>query len=75
MKQKTEPPFWDKSAEEYLDVLREGTAVKLKDPQKWSQDFVDFVSKCLEFNPENRFSASALIRHPFISKRDEDCFF
>lgn len=33
-----------------------------KDPDKWSKDFVDFISKCLVKVPEQRPSASALLQ-------------
>eukprot|EP00013_Stygamoeba_regulata_P019391 CAMPEP_0177648418 /NCGR_PEP_ID=MMETSP0447-20121125/10815_1 /TAXON_ID=0 /ORGANISM="Stygamoeba regulata, Strain BSH-02190019" /LENGTH=420 /DNA_ID=CAMNT_0019151053 /DNA_START=218 /DNA_END=1480 /DNA_ORIENTATION=+ len=33
---------------------------------KWSDEFKDFVSKMLIFNPDDRWSASQLLRHPFL---------
>nr|UDP68763.1 HIPPO protein [Hydra vulgaris] len=37
-----------------------------KHPEKWSKDMIDFVSKCLVKNPDDRLSATALLQHPFI---------
>ena len=33
-----------------------------RDPDKWSADFIDFVSKCLVKNPEQRISAKDLLQ-------------
>jgi len=38
----------------------------------FSQDFIDFVSLCLEADPEKRPDAEALLDHPFITLRDEE---
>ena len=32
-----------------------------RNPDKWSQDFIDFVSKCLVKNPEQRALAAELL--------------
>lgn len=40
-----------------------------RNPDEWSPEFVDFVTKCLVKNPENRASASELINHEFIKKK------
>ncbi|KAK8838164.1 hypothetical protein M9Y10_035580 [Tritrichomonas musculus] len=37
-------------------------------PETYSSEFKDFVSKCLEYEPENRATASELARHPFLKK-------
>ena len=40
----------------------------LTNPEKWSKDFNDFVTKCLTFDPVKRPSAKELLSHPFINK-------
>ena len=42
------------------------------DPSKFSKNFVDFVSKCLVKNSNQRSSAAELLEHEFIktAKRD-----
>ncbi|XP_063672520.1 serine/threonine-protein kinase 3 isoform X6 [Pan troglodytes] len=35
-------------------------------PELWSDDFTDFVKKCLVKNPEQRATATQLLQHPFI---------
>lgn len=37
-----------------------------RDPEKWSQDFIDFTSKCLIKSPEDRATATDLLQHPFV---------
>ena len=39
----------------------------LQHPERWSKDFVDFISCCLNKNPTQRLSAMELLLHPFIS--------
>ena len=33
-----------------------------------SKEYIDFVSKMLVLNPENRANASELLRHPFVKQ-------
>lgn len=40
----------------------------LSEPQKWSDEFNDFVSQCLVKNPDDRPTARELLNHPFIRK-------
>ena len=37
-------------------------------PDKWSPQFIDFVSRCLVKNPEERSTASQLLQHEFIQR-------
>uniref|UniRef100_A0A8C2WJB7 non-specific serine/threonine protein kinase n=1 Tax=Cyclopterus lumpus TaxID=8103 RepID=A0A8C2WJB7_CYCLU len=37
-------------------------------PELWSDDFTDFVKKCLVKNPEQRATATQLLQHPFVSQ-------
>ena len=38
----------------------------VKEPEKFSPEFCDFISKCLVKNPEERPSATALLQHKFL---------
>ena len=38
----------------------------LKDPNKFSNEFSDFVSKCLTKSPDERPSATALLQHKVV---------
>uniref|UniRef100_A0A1I8I373 Innexin n=1 Tax=Macrostomum lignano TaxID=282301 RepID=A0A1I8I373_9PLAT len=37
-----------------------------RNPNKWSQEFIDFVSQCLIKNPADRPSSERLLQHEFI---------
>uniref|UniRef100_A0A8C5D8H9 non-specific serine/threonine protein kinase n=1 Tax=Gouania willdenowi TaxID=441366 RepID=A0A8C5D8H9_GOUWI len=37
-------------------------------PELWSDEFTDFVKKCLVKNPEQRATATQLLQHPFINQ-------
>ncbi|KAK0157852.1 hypothetical protein PV328_011542 [Microctonus aethiopoides] len=37
-------------------------------PDNWSANFIDFITECLEKNPENRPVMAELMEHPFISE-------
>jgi serine/threonine protein kinase len=45
-----------------------GPAPTLKDPSKYSEDFVNFVTLCLNKEPTERPTANALLQHPFLAK-------
>ena len=37
-----------------------------REPDRWSSEFIDFVSLCLVKNPEERATATDLLSHEFI---------
>jgi len=39
-------------------------------PDRWSAQFIDFVSRCLVKNPDERATASQLLQHEFIGQRE-----
>eukprot|EP01080_Neovahlkampfia_damariscottae_P010891 gene10891-3595_t len=41
---------------------------KLKNPNDWSPEFVDFIHCCLIKNPKKRRSVFELLQHPFVSQ-------
>ena len=43
----------------------------LKEPEKYSEYFRDFVSLCLEKSPEKRPTAEELLQHPFMETANE----
>lgn len=38
----------------------------MKDPLRWSPQFLDFLKRCLELNPADRGTASQMLNHPFL---------
>eukprot|EP01117_Protostelium_nocturnum_P010221 TRINITY_DN3664_c0_g1_i1.p1 TRINITY_DN3664_c0_g1~~TRINITY_DN3664_c0_g1_i1.p1 ORF type:complete len:439 (-),score=110.89 TRINITY_DN3664_c0_g1_i1:52-1368(-) len=60
------PPHWDMQPLEVILHIPKSPAPRLKDTKKWSPDFQDFLSKCLQKNPDDRSAAKELLYHPFI---------
>lgn len=63
------PPYNDIHPMRAIFMIPTKDPPSLRNPEQWSREFIDFVSKCLVKNPENRASASELINHEFIKKR------
>lgn len=40
---------------------------KFTEPEKWSKEMNDFLSKCLTKNPDQRPTADELAKHPFVT--------
>ncbi|EFA76297.1 protein serine/threonine kinase [Heterostelium album PN500] len=51
-------------------VGTEGIKEPFEDPNRWSDNFQDFISKCLRFTPSERPTALELLNHPFIQQAD-----
>ena len=61
--------------DEDLGILRIPSSRRLKDSVQCEDDeFLDFVRKCLEIDPETRFSASEAIEHPWVKSTLHDKF-
>jgi serine/threonine protein kinase len=47
--------------------------IPMRDPptftaaEKWTRDFRDFVTSCLQKSPERRKNAAELLEHPFVT--------
>jgi serine/threonine protein kinase len=65
-----EPPFAKVKPYLVLKKIITQPPTGLKNKEKWSQEFNDFVSKCLIFEPNDRPSAKELLNHPFIVKNN-----
>ena len=44
-----------------------------RDSDRWSPQFIDFVSRCLVKTPEKRATASELLHSDFIGKTNVQC--
>jgi len=62
-----DPPYMDYPPLRALFLITTKGIPPLKD-DKWSADMRDFLSKCLELEPELRSSALDLLKHPFLKK-------
>ncbi len=57
-----EPPHNDLNANRVLMKIRKSEPPKLRESHKWSKHFNDFVTKCLDKNPDTRPSARDLLK-------------
>lgn len=60
------PPYADIHPMRAIFMIPTKPPPSLSYPHKWSNDFIDFVSKCLVKNPQQRATASELLQHNFI---------
>ena len=64
-----EPPYSHIHPIRAMFAIRTHPPKELTIPQKWSPEFNDFVSKCLNIDPKSRPNAKELLQHPFIEKK------
>ncbi|KAG0326191.1 signal transducing kinase of the PAK [Podila horticola] len=63
-----EPPYLNENPLRALYLIATNGTPALQHPEKISADFTDFLSQCLEVDPEKRPTATQLLRHSFIVK-------
>ena len=44
------------------------------DKKRWSADFQDFIDKCLEKKPKNRWTVPQLLNHNFLADKNIDAW-
>ena len=66
-----EPPYINYDKNEALIKIRDSPPRGLSNPEIWSYEFNDFVSKCLNFNKYERPTCEELLRHDFINMIDK----
>lgn len=62
------PPLFDVASLRVIFIIPVRDSPKLKEPQKWSEEFNDFIATCLQKDPAKRPSSGSLLSHPFIIK-------
>jgi serine/threonine protein kinase len=55
------PPLIEEQPHRAVMRIVKDPPPKLRDPQRWSKDFVDFVERCLTKDPEKRPTAAELL--------------
>nr|XP_012228924.1 PREDICTED: neither inactivation nor afterpotential protein C isoform X1 [Linepithema humile]XP_012228934.1 PREDICTED: neither inactivation nor afterpotential protein C isoform X1 [Linepithema humile] len=65
-------PFEDMHPTRALFQIVRNPPPTLYRPANWSQNLNDFISECLEKNPENRPYVMEIIEHPFLSELPEN---
>ncbi|KAG2381762.1 hypothetical protein C9374_006146 [Naegleria lovaniensis] len=63
-----EPPLLDLPPLRALFIIATQPPPTLREPEKWSNTFKDFLACALAKNPQKRASADELLAHPFIQK-------
>ncbi|OWF34966.1 Serine/threonine-protein kinase 3 [Mizuhopecten yessoensis] len=66
------PPYGDIHPMRAIFMIPTKPPPSFRNPDKWSPEFIDFVSKCLIKNPEQRATAPELMNHEFI-KNAQPC--
>lgn len=60
------PPYGDIHPMRAIFMIPTKPPPSFREPDQWSPEFIDFVSRCLVKNPEERATASELLQHEFI---------
>ncbi len=61
-----EPPLIDEPPLRALLLIVTRGAPTLKEPHLWSDEFKDFLARCLDTDAKTRASSEELLQHPFI---------
>lgn len=61
------PPYGDIHPMRAIFMIPTKPPPFLKEQNKWSTEFKDFVNRCLVKNPQERPSATKMLEHSFIS--------
>ena len=65
-----EPPYFKLSPKEVMKQIIKAPPKGLNNKSKWSKEFNDFVTSCLNINRFKRPSAEELLKHDFITMID-----
>ncbi|KAM8990669.1 serine/threonine-protein kinase 10-like [Ara ararauna] len=61
-----DPPYHELNPLRVLLKITKSQPPTLRHPKRWSEDFKDFLRRSLEKSPEERWSATQLLQHPFV---------
>lgn len=61
-----EPPLSEIHPMKVLFQIPYRDPPQLKNPEKWSKEFINFISCCLCKDPRERKTATELLKHPFV---------
>ncbi|XP_076038895.1 serine/threonine-protein kinase 3-like isoform X2 [Oratosquilla oratoria] len=60
------PPYGDIHPMRAIFMIPTKPPPSFREPDQWQPEFIDFVSRCLVKNPEERATATELLQHEFI---------
>lgn len=69
-----EPPYMEEKPLRAMFLITTKPPPVLKDRQRWSPEFNDFLARCLVLNPARRACATELLAHPFLKKACEPSY-
>mmetsp|Transcript_3239 Transcript_3239/g.5031 ORF Transcript_3239/g.5031 Transcript_3239/m.5031 type:complete len:553 (+) Transcript_3239:87-1745(+) len=61
-----QPPHYNVHPMRAIFMIPMKPAPKLKEPSKWSAEMENFLSRCLQKNPDERATSEELLQHPWI---------
>lgn len=67
------PPYGDIHPMRAIFMIPTKPPPSFREPDQWSPEFIDFVSRCLVKNPEERATASEMLQHEFIGNAKQPC--
>jgi len=67
-----DPPLFEEPPLKALFLIVTSPPPTLTDPSKWSDDFQDFISRCVATDAADRDTADQLLEHPFIQKAADE---
>lgn len=68
-----EPPYLNENPLRALYLIATNGTPQLQSPESLSDVFRNFLTRCLEVDPERRPSAAEILKHPFLGKADPLC--
>jgi len=68
-----DPPYFKLEPLEVVRAIVAQPPPSLKNPAEWSTNFREIVKFCLQRDPKKRFSAAALLQHPWAQTADINC--
>jgi len=60
------PPYGEIHPMRAIFMIPQKPPPSFREPDRWSTEFIDFVSKCLVKEPDDRATATELLEHEFI---------
>uniref|UniRef100_A0A7N8YJV3 non-specific serine/threonine protein kinase n=1 Tax=Mastacembelus armatus TaxID=205130 RepID=A0A7N8YJV3_9TELE len=67
-----EPPNHEMNPMRVLLKIAKSEPPTLMQPSRWSPEFSDFLKRCLDKNVDNRWNASQLLQHSFVSSMTDN---
>ncbi|XP_076315630.1 serine/threonine-protein kinase PAK 2-like [Tachypleus tridentatus] len=65
-----QPPYYDENSDMIYNLILTNGKPEIENKHNLSPVFQDFLNKCLEVDVTKRYTASELLKHPFIELAD-----